>query len=135
MDFHDRGRIVHAAGARVSTPIGPFARSVAAIAQDLMDGTDPECRSPARAVAALIEPLGGLFDAEWPRLAVTFAVETEDKMNEFGFDRIDIELFLDFRAALLRFHQPVAKWCGGSVPEWRAFSFIDRITCFAFSFD
>jgi hypothetical protein len=86
---------MHVAGSRVSTPIRPFARRIAAIAQDFMDRTDPECRAPTRAVAVLVEPLGGLLDAERPGPAVALAVEAEDKVDEFGFDGIDIEAFLD----------------------------------------
>ena len=117
LDLHDRGRIMHAAGSRVSTPIRPFACRIAAIAQDFVDRTDPEGRAPTRAVAVLVEPLGGLLDAERPGPAVTLAVKAEDKVDEFGFDGIDIETFLDLRATALGLDDAIAKRRRRSVPE------------------
>jgi hypothetical protein len=60
----------------------------------------PPRRAPG-AITVAIEPDDDAFDAHWSVCPVAFANEAEDKAHGFGLDRIDGELLLGLRAALL----------------------------------
>ena len=53
-------------------------------------------------------------------------IEFKNQARGLDFDRIDVELFLNFRAALLRFDQPVAKGYFRPVPNSLARIFLHR---------
>lgn len=53
------------------------------------------CATP-RPIAVTIEPLGSLLNTERAGRPVTLQIEPVDQSDDFGFDWIDIELFLIF---------------------------------------
>lgn len=117
IDLYYRGGIVQATGSRISTSIGPFTGRIAAIPKDAVDRADSEAGAAARTIPMLIEPFGGFLDAEGPRTPVTVGVKAEDKVDELGFDGINIESLFDLRAAPLGFNNPVTEGRRCTIPE------------------
>jgi hypothetical protein len=74
-----------------------------------MDWTNAECCAAPCTVALRIEPFGGFLDAKGPGLSVALSIEPEDEADELCLNGVDIESFLDLRAASFGFDDPVAE--------------------------
>src|SRR5208337_869313 len=85
--------------------------------QNPVHRADAPARTGARAVAMLVKPACDRFDAHRAGRAVALAEQSEYQPHDFGFNRIDGEAFLGFRAALFRRDDGVAVWGFGAVPE------------------
>jgi hypothetical protein len=82
-----------------------------------VDAADAEGPAFAGTMPASVQPFDDFLDAEGAGLAISIQVEGEDEPNRLGFHRIDVELLLDLRPALLRLDHPVAERRRCPVPE------------------
>ena len=66
-----------------------------------MDRSDAECRSQTGSISPLVEPFGRVFNTERAGSSVAFRVELEDEADEFGLNRINLQLLFNFGSATL----------------------------------
>ncbi|MEO9528618.1 hypothetical protein [Roseibium sp.] len=74
-----------------------------------MQGSDPKSRTTLGPFTGGVESFDDFFGSKWSRLAIPTVVEPEYQPDELCFNRVDIELFLDFRAASFCFNGSVTK--------------------------
>lgn len=101
-----------------------------------MDGGNSEGLAPASSIAIAVEPLDDFLDAKGARGVVAVEVKFVDEADVFCLDGVDVQFLLDFGATFFGFYEIVPR---GAVAPFqkpcRAFSFVERMTCSAFSRD
>jgi hypothetical protein len=106
------------------------------VCQDVVDLSHTPTEAAARSIPLGIQPSRQCLDAHGAGRVMTFEKEPEHQPYDFGFNGIDHQLLFDSLATHLGL--PVWYPSGGREPfqkPCRAFSFMARMTCLAFSFD
>lgn len=94
--------------------------------QHLMDHALAPPTAIARADIILIEPARDRHDPDRPAPIRAFQRQPENAAHRFGVERIDLQLFLDLRAALLGRDRAIADRRTGAIPETLPGVFVHR---------
>lgn len=84
--------------------------------QNLMHGGDAPSAAVPRSYVSIVEVRRDRLDAEWPARPVAGQRQAIDQPHGFSVDRINLQLLLDFRAALLSGYHAVADRRQRAVP-------------------